>query len=99
MPIESNNFILCQLNMNLSVTNSTAWLILLGAGLLEIVWSISMKASDNPAGTCQFGIGVADIQHFYSKATNSGVHFTSPPPIFMVSASGSYEISMVPSAA
>lgn len=32
--------------MNAAVTNSTAWLILLGAGLLEIVWSISMKASD-----------------------------------------------------
>ena len=32
--------------MNVTVTNSTAWLILLGAGLLEIVWSISMKASD-----------------------------------------------------
>jgi quaternary ammonium compound-resistance protein SugE len=32
--------------MNFTVTNSTAWLILLGAGLLEIVWSISMKASD-----------------------------------------------------
>jgi quaternary ammonium compound-resistance protein SugE len=32
--------------MNVNVTNSTAWLILFGAGLLEIVWSISMKASD-----------------------------------------------------
>ena len=32
--------------MNFAITNSTAWLILLGAGLLEIVWSISMKASD-----------------------------------------------------
>ena len=32
--------------MNFTVTNSTAWLILLGAGFLEIVWSISMKASD-----------------------------------------------------
>ena len=32
--------------MNLTVTNTTAWLILLGAGLLEIVWSISMKASE-----------------------------------------------------
>jgi quaternary ammonium compound-resistance protein SugE len=33
-------------NMNFTGTNTTAWLILLGAGLLEIVWSISMKASD-----------------------------------------------------
>lgn len=31
--------------MNFPGTNTTAWLILLGAGLLEIVWSISMKAS------------------------------------------------------
>lgn len=27
------------------MTHATAWLILLAAGLLEIVWSISMKAS------------------------------------------------------
>jgi quaternary ammonium compound-resistance protein SugE len=32
--------------MSAAVTTSTAWLILLGAGLLEIVWAISMKASD-----------------------------------------------------
>lgn len=32
--------------MHLTVTSTTAWLILLGAGLLEIVWSISMKASE-----------------------------------------------------
>jgi quaternary ammonium compound-resistance protein SugE len=32
--------------MNFTVANSTAWLILAGAGLLEIVWSISMKASE-----------------------------------------------------
>ena len=28
-----------------SITSSTAWLILVVAGLLEVVWSISMKAS------------------------------------------------------
>lgn len=32
--------------MNFTITNTTAWLILLAAGLLEIVWSISMKASE-----------------------------------------------------
>lgn len=32
--------------MSISITHSTAWIILLAAGLLEIVWSISMKASD-----------------------------------------------------
>ena len=31
--------------MNITLTNSIAWLVLLGAGLLEVVWSISMKAS------------------------------------------------------
>src|SRR6185295_11611940 len=32
--------------MNIILTNSLAWLVLLGAGLLEVVWSISMKASE-----------------------------------------------------
>jgi quaternary ammonium compound-resistance protein SugE len=31
--------------MNASMSPSTAWLILLAAGVLEIVWSVSMKAS------------------------------------------------------
>lgn len=31
--------------MNSSMSHSTAWLVLLIAGLLEIVWSVSMKAS------------------------------------------------------
>jgi quaternary ammonium compound-resistance protein SugE len=31
--------------MNATINPSTAWLILLAAGLLEIVWSVSMKAS------------------------------------------------------
>lgn len=31
--------------MNPVLAHSTAWLILLGAGLLEVVWAISMKAS------------------------------------------------------
>lgn len=32
--------------MNTPIATSTAWIILLGAGLLEVVWAISMKASD-----------------------------------------------------
>lgn len=32
--------------MNFTVTHSIAWLILLAAGMLEIVWAMSMKASD-----------------------------------------------------
>ncbi|HSH92182.1 MAG TPA: multidrug efflux SMR transporter [Ramlibacter sp.] len=32
--------------MNFTVTNPAAWLILLAAGILEVVWAISMKASD-----------------------------------------------------
>jgi quaternary ammonium compound-resistance protein SugE len=32
--------------MNFTMTSSTAWLVLLIAGLLEIVWAVSMKASE-----------------------------------------------------
>jgi quaternary ammonium compound-resistance protein SugE len=32
--------------MNFTITHSAAWLILAVAGLLEIVWSLSMKASE-----------------------------------------------------
>jgi lactoylglutathione lyase len=38
-----------------------------------------IASSESPAGTCQLGFGVPDIQHFYSKALNNGVQFTSPP--------------------
>ncbi len=31
--------------MNAILVNTNAWLLLLGAGILEIVWSVSMKAS------------------------------------------------------
>lgn len=36
----------CQerLHMNFPITPSTAWLLLLIAGLLEIIWAVSMKA-------------------------------------------------------
>ena len=30
----------------MTLSNAAAWLVLLAAGLLEIVWSLSMKASD-----------------------------------------------------
>ena len=32
--------------MSAPLATSTAWLVLLVAGLLEVVWAISMKASD-----------------------------------------------------
>jgi quaternary ammonium compound-resistance protein SugE len=32
--------------MNAAISSSLAWLVLLAAGILEIVWSLSMKASD-----------------------------------------------------
>ena len=41
--------------------------------------ALHIASGENRAGTCQLGLGVPDIQHFYSKATNNGVHFTSPP--------------------
>src|SRR5262252_5952451 len=42
--------------MSVTLTPNLAWLLLLLAGLLEIVWSISMKASNGvtttPGGNC-----------------------------------------------
>ena len=35
-----------QRNMPTAITPNTAWLLLFAAGLLEVVWSISMKASE-----------------------------------------------------
>jgi quaternary ammonium compound-resistance protein SugE len=32
--------------MNMTLTNFNPWLLLFAAGLLEIVWAISLKASD-----------------------------------------------------
>jgi lactoylglutathione lyase len=41
--------------------------------------ALHIASGENPAGTCQLGLGVPDIQNFYSKASNNGVQFTSPP--------------------
>lgn len=41
--------------------------------------ALHIASAENPAGTCQIGLGVSDIQGFYAKAMNSGVLFTSPP--------------------
>ena len=41
--------------------------------------ALHVASAENPAGTCQLGLGVADIQEFYSNATRKGVEFTSPP--------------------
>ena len=41
--------------------------------------ALHIASAENPAGTCQFGFGVPDIQHFYSNAMNRGVQFTSAP--------------------
>lgn len=38
-----------------------------------------IASADNPAGTCQLGLGVTDIEGFYSKALSDGVQFISPP--------------------
>jgi len=32
--------------MTVTIAHSTAWLLLFAAGILEIVWAVSMKASD-----------------------------------------------------
>lgn len=41
--------------------------------------ALHIASVENPAGTCQLGFGVKDIEGFYSDAKNKGVHFTSPP--------------------
>jgi predicted enzyme related to lactoylglutathione lyase len=41
--------------------------------------ALHIASAENPAGTCQLGFGVPDIQRFYSKAISNGVQFTSPP--------------------
>ena len=41
--------------------------------------ALHMASPANPAGTCQLGFRVADIQAFYSQAVGQGVQFTSPP--------------------
>lgn len=34
---------------------------------------------DHPAGSCQLGFDVPDLQNFYHHGINDGVQFTSPP--------------------
>ena len=41
--------------------------------------ALHIASAGNPAGTCQIGLGVPDIEQFYSEAMNKGVQFTSPP--------------------
>jgi len=41
--------------------------------------ALHVASAENPAGTCQVGLGVADIQQFYLSAMRKGVQFTSPP--------------------
>jgi predicted enzyme related to lactoylglutathione lyase len=41
--------------------------------------ALHVASPQNLAGTCQIGLGVSDIQHFYSTAMSRGVRFTSPP--------------------
>jgi lactoylglutathione lyase len=41
--------------------------------------ALHIASAANPAGTCQLGFRVADIQAFYAQAKGQGVQFTSPP--------------------
>ncbi len=36
-------------------------------------------SEEHPAGSCQLGFVVPDIDNFYNKRVNDGVVFTSPP--------------------
>jgi predicted enzyme related to lactoylglutathione lyase len=41
--------------------------------------ALHIASAENPAGTCQLGLGVPDIEQFYSKAKGNGVQFTALP--------------------
>jgi lactoylglutathione lyase len=41
--------------------------------------ALHLATDEHPAGTASIGLGVSDIEVFYSDATGAGVHFTSPP--------------------
>ena len=43
--------------------------------------ALHIASQENPAGTCQLGFRVPDIQAFYSRAKGKGVQFTSPPTV------------------
>ena len=43
----------------MTLSNAAAWLVLLAAGLLEVVWSVSMKASDGFTRPLLTGITIA----------------------------------------
>jgi predicted enzyme related to lactoylglutathione lyase len=41
--------------------------------------ALHIASAENLPGTCQLGLGVSDIQQFYSNAMHKGAQFTSPP--------------------
>lgn len=43
----------------MTLSHTTAWLVLLAAGLLEVVWSVSMKASDGFTKPLLTGVTIA----------------------------------------
>jgi quaternary ammonium compound-resistance protein SugE len=43
----------------MTLSNTAAWLVLLAAGLLEVVWSVSMKASEGFSRPLLTGVTIA----------------------------------------
>ena len=41
--------------------------------------ALHAASPEHPAGSCQLGFGVPDLDHFYGDCRNKGVEFTSPP--------------------
>ena len=41
--------------------------------------ALHVASAENPAGTCQLGFGVPDVQRFYAAAMVKGVRFTAAP--------------------
>ena len=41
--------------------------------------ALHLASIEHPAGTCQLGFGVPDLDHFYLERSRAGVTFTSAP--------------------
>ena len=41
--------------------------------------ALHIASREKPAGTCELGFGVADVDAFFAKCTAAGVRATSPP--------------------
>ncbi len=45
----------------------------------ETTLALHAASAEHPAGTCQMGFGVSDLDKFYAEKKESGIVFTSAP--------------------